>query len=95
MIAKITVILFALVCLMQGILLVLIPWVNLGFGEWGDNYLLALAVEKTGLPMLKQTVGSSWIRGAITGLGVFNIVIAFWEIANFRKSVEMLEQRDS
>ncbi len=94
MVAKITVILFALVCLMQGVLLILIPWVNLGFGEWGDNYLLALTVEKTGLPIIKTAVASPWIRGAITGLGVFNIVIAVWEVANFRKSVEMLERRD-
>ncbi len=94
MIARITVVLFALVCLMQGILLILIPWVNLGFGDWGDNYLLALVVEKSGMPILRSTIGSAWFRGAITGLGVFNIVIAFWEIANFKKSVEMLEVRD-
>ena len=94
MISKVTVVLFALVCLMQGILLILIPWVNLGFGEWGDNYLLAMVVEKTGLPILKAVIGSAWLRGAITGLGVFNIVIAFWEIANFKQSVEMLEKVD-
>ncbi|MEZ5344405.1 MAG: hypothetical protein R2681_02515 [Pyrinomonadaceae bacterium] len=94
MVSKITVVLFALVCLMQGILLILIPWVNLGFGDWGDNYLLALVVEKTGLPFLKATIGSAWLRGAVTGLGVFNLVIAFWEIANFKKSVEMLERVD-
>ncbi len=95
MISKITVVLFSLVCLTQGILLILIPWVNLGFGDWGDNYLLAMAVEKTGFPILRTAIGSPWFRGAITGLGIFNIIIAFWEIANFRKSVEMLEKQDN
>ena len=92
MVAKLTVLLFALVCLMQGVLLILIPWVNLGLGDWGDNYLLAFVVEKTGLPILKATVASAWVRGAITGLGIFNIVVALWEVVNFRKSVEMLEK---
>ena len=70
----------------------LVPWVNPpGLGDWGDNYLLALLVETTGLPVIKTVIASSWFRGAITGLGVFNILLAFWEIANFRRSVEMLE----
>ncbi len=92
MLTKITVVLFAFVLLMLGILLILVPWVNPpGIVDWGDNYLLALVVEKTGLPLLKTIIASAWVRGAVTGLGVFNILLAVWEIANFRKSVEMLE----
>ncbi|MFV0387303.1 MAG: hypothetical protein ACK5NT_09040 [Pyrinomonadaceae bacterium] len=94
MVAKLTVLMFALVCLLIGVLLVLMPWVNIGYGDWGDNYLLALAVEKTGLPVIHETVTSPWIRGAISGLGVFNIFVAFWEIINFKKSVAMLEGGD-
>ncbi len=91
MITKITVVLFAMVCLLLGVLLILVPWVDLRVGDWSDNYLLALAVETTGLPILKTIVSSAWVRGAVTGLGIFNIVIAFWEIANFRQSVEILD----
>jgi len=92
MLTKITVVLFAFVLLMLGILLILVPWVNPpGIGDWGDNYLLSLVVEKTGMPLIKTIVASAWVRGAVSGLGVFNILLAFWEIANFRKSVEMLE----
>ncbi len=94
MITKITVILFALVCLLLGILLILIPWVDLRVGDWSNNYLLALAVETTGMPILKSIVSSAWVRGAVTGLGVFNIIIAFWEIANFRESVDSLDGKD-
>lgn len=92
MLTKITVVLFAFVLLLLGILLILVPWVNPpGVGDWGDNYLLSMVTETTGLPILKTVIASAWVRGAVTGLGVFNIVLAFWEIANFRKSVEMLE----
>ena len=96
MVAKLTVIFFILVCLQAGILLVLLPWVDLGIlGDWGDNYLLAFVAEKTGLPVLRSAVASGWFRGAITGLGILNLVIAFWEIAHFKKSVAMIEEKES
>ncbi len=92
MVAKLTVIFFIIVCLEAGIALTLLPWMSFGgLGDWGDNYLLALAVETTGLPVIKTAVASSWFRGAVTGLGVLNLFIAFWEIINFNKSVKMVE----
>lgn len=95
MVARLTVIFFIVLCLQAGITLTLIPWVSLGtIGDWGDNFLLAYLTQKTGLPVIREAVNSGWVRGAVTGLGILNIVIAFWEIANFRRSVEMLEGRD-
>ena len=95
MVARLTVIFFIILCLQAGITLTLIPWVSLGtIGDWGDNFLLAYVAQKTGLPVLSEAVNSGWVRGAVTGLGILNIIIAFWEIANFRRSVEMLEGKD-
>ena len=95
MVAKLTVILFIMVCLQVGILLTLLPWFNFGpVGDWGNNPLLALAVDKTGLPIIKTTVASAWFRGGVTGLGIFNLLIGFWEIANFNKSVKLLEGKE-
>ena len=95
MVARLTVIFFIIVCLEAGIALTLFPWISFGnIGDWGNNYLLALAAEKTGLPIIKTTVSSAWFRGAVTGLGILNIFIAFWEIANFSKSVKMMEGKD-
>lgn len=92
MVAKLTVIFFVLVCLMVGTLLILLPWTNLGIpGDWTDNYFLTWAVDRTGFEAIKTVVSSGWFRGAITGLGVFNLGLAFWEIANFDKSVAMLK----
>lgn len=95
MVERITVILFILLFFMAGVMLILLPWINIGaVGDWGDNYLLAVVSEKTGLPIIRQAIASGWVRGAITGLGVLNLFLAFWEIANFKRSVEMLSNKD-
>jgi len=92
MVAKLTVIFLIVLLLMTGIILTLIPWYNLGvFGDWSDNALLALVVQKTNLPILQRTITSGWIRGAVTGLGILNLFIAFWEMAHFKQSVKMFE----
>lgn len=95
MVAKLTVIFFIILCLLIGSYLILLPWVSLGIiGDWGDNFLLALVAEKANLPVLQKTVASGWVRGAVTGLGILNLIIAFWEMANFKQSVRMLEGKE-
>lgn len=95
MVAKLTVIFFIVLCLLIGSYLILLPWVSLGIiGDWGDNFLLAFVSEKANLPVLQKTVASGWVRGAVTGLGILNLVIAFWEMANFKQSVRMLESKE-
>ncbi len=90
MVEKLTVIFFITLCLLLGFYLILAPWDTL-FGNWSENYLLAVVSDKSGLPAIQRTVSSNWFRGAVTGLGVLNIVIAFWEAAHFEKSVRMLQ----
>ena len=92
MVARLVVILFVFLCLMMGFVLVLFPWFNFGgFGEWGDNFLLRMLVDATGLESIRTVVASTWFRGAVTGLGIFNIFLAFWEVANFEENVAALE----
>jgi hypothetical protein len=91
MVERLTVIFFIILCLLLGANLILLPWISFGMiGDWGDNYLLAFLTEKTGSPVIQQTVSSTWFRGAVSGLGVLNLIIAFWEILNFDRSVQML-----
>ena len=93
MVARLVVILFVFVCLMIGFVLVLFPWFSFGgFGEWGDNFLLTLLVEKTGYESIRTVVSSTWFRGGVTGLGIFNIFLAFWEVAHFDDNVAALEK---
>lgn len=96
MVSRLTVIFFIVLCLEAGIALTLLPWLSFGgLGDWGDNYLLAFVSEKAGMPILQKAVASGWTRGAVTGLGVLNLFIAFWELAHFNRSVGMLEGKDA
>ena len=95
MVAKLTVIFFIILCVLVGIFLILLPWIDFnGFGDWGDNYLLAFVAQKTGMPILQRTVASGWVRGAVTGLGILNLFLAFWEITHFKQGVQMLEESE-
>ena len=93
MVEKLTVIFFIILCLLLGFYLILSPWDTL-FGNWSENYLLAFVSDKAGLPGLQRTVSSNWFRGAITGLGVVNLLIAFWEVAHFKQSVALLHGQE-
>lgn len=90
MVERLTVIFFVLLCLLLGIYLILAPWDAL-FGPWGENYLLLYLTDKAGAPAVQRAVASTWFRGAVTGLGVMNLVIAFWELAHFKQSVKSLQ----
>lgn len=90
MVEKLTVIFFIILCMLLGFYLILSPWDTL-FGNWADNFLLVYISDVAGMPFIQKTVASTWFRGAITGLGVVNLLIAFWEMANFRQSVAMLQ----
>jgi len=92
MIEKLTVVFFILLCFLLGLSLTLFPWLDFnGLGDWGNNYLLAFVSEKAGLPVLRTAVASNWVRGAVTGLGILNLFIAFWEMAHFKENVEILK----
>ncbi|MBC7899962.1 MAG: hypothetical protein H7070_07890 [Saprospiraceae bacterium] len=90
MVEKLTVIFFIVLCLLLGFYLILSPWDTL-FGNWAENYLLVFVSDRIGIPTLQKTVASNWFRGAVTGLGVVNLSIAFWEAAHFNQSVAMLK----
>jgi hypothetical protein len=91
MVERLTVIFFIALCLLLGFYLIMAPWDAL-FGPWADNYLLVMVSNKSGLPFIQRAVASNWFRGGVTGLGVLNLGVAFWEIAHFTKSVQMLQR---
>jgi hypothetical protein len=95
MVERLTVVFFILLCFLLGMSLTLFPWLDFnGMGDWGDNYLLAFVSEHAGLPILKSAVSSNWVRGAVSGLGILNLFIAFWELAHFKENVAMLEAEE-
>jgi hypothetical protein len=93
--AKLSVIFYIILCFEIGLILTLLPWVPQGtlgiLSDWGNNYFLLYAAHKTGLYGLQSVVASGWVRGAVSGVGVLNIGIAFWEIFHFGQSVRALQ----
>jgi hypothetical protein len=90
MASRLTVIFYIVLCLEAGIFLTVLPWVG-GGSYWGDNYFLVLAARKIGAGGLQHAVASGWVRGAVTGLGLLNLSMAFWEIFHFREAVRRLQ----
>ncbi len=91
--AKLSVIFYIVLCLEIGIVLTLLPWIPhgfLGLSDWGNNYFLLYAARKTGFYGLQSVVASGWVRGAVTGLGILNLGMAFWEIFHFRQTLNAL-----
>jgi hypothetical protein len=90
MAARLTVAFYIILCLEAGIFLTVLPWVG-GGSYWGDNYFLVLAAQKIGAVGLQRAVASGWVRGAVTGLGLLNLAMAFWEIFHFNAAVRRLQ----
>jgi hypothetical protein len=93
--AKLSVIFYIILCFEIGIFLTLLPWIpqgTIGLSDWGNNYFLVYATRKTGWYSLQAVVASGWVRGAVTGVGLLNIGIAFWEIFHFRQTVRSLQE---
>ena len=92
--AKLSVIFYIILCLEIGIFLTLLPWIpqgTLGLSDWGNNYFLLYAARATGIQGIQTVVASGWVRGAVSGIGLLNLGIAFWEIFHFKKTVAALQ----
>ena len=93
--AKLSVIFYIILCLEIGLVLTLMPWIPqglFGLSDWGNNYFLLYAARKTGVYALQTVVASGWVRGAVSGIGVLNLGIAFWEMLHFKQTVSALQR---
>lgn len=96
--AKLSVIFYIILCFEIGIFLTVLPWWPQGMwglSDWGNNYFLLYAARKTGYQSLQTVVASGWVRGAVSGVGLLNLGIAFWEIFNFKQTVRALQAQTS
>jgi len=96
--AKLSVIFYIILCVEIGIFLTVLPWWPQGMWgirDWGNNYFLLYAASKTGIQGLQAVVASGWVRGAVSGVGLLNLGIAFWEIFNFNRTVTALQNQTS
>ncbi|HEY1273238.1 MAG TPA: hypothetical protein VGF08_14685 [Terriglobales bacterium] len=72
---RFTMLFFVFFCASLGVVLVVFPWKD----EWARNSLLF------GYPRLQAVVGSGFVRGLCSGLGVLDIWIGFWEAVHYHE----------
>ena len=92
--ARLSVIFYIILCMEIGIVLTVLPWIPQGFlglSDWGNNYFLLYAARKSGFYGLQSVIASGWIRGAVTGVGILNLGMAFWEIFHFKQTLHALQ----
>ncbi|MDA2927624.1 hypothetical protein MYX78_10425 [Acidobacteria bacterium AH-259-G07] len=75
MINKILFVIYILYCFEVGIFLVIFPWMRL----WEQNLLLEYS------PYLRFVFLNNFFRGAVSGLGLANLMLGVWEIAHFQQ----------
>jgi hypothetical protein len=84
--AKITVIVYILICFEVGILLLILPWTQ----YWEENVFLFFITGKLRAEWIETFLTSGYMRGAVTGLGVLNILAGMRDIFKFKESVKAL-----
>ena len=72
---RVGVLLFVFLCATLGVMLMILPWRP----EWSDNPLLVP------YPAIRDAVSSGFVRGIVTGLGLLNVWIGFWEALRYRE----------
>jgi hypothetical protein len=94
--ARLSVIFYIILCFEIGLVLTVVPWWPQGMwgvSDWGNNFFLLYAAQKTGIQGLQTVVASGWVRGAVSGIGLLNLGIAVWEIFNFKQTVAALQHQ--
>lgn len=72
---KFSAVLFCVFCFELGLFLLIYPWT----GPWNFNYFVIAR------PEWREFLLSQQFRGAVSGLGVLNIFIAFGEVFRLRR----------
>jgi len=68
-------VIYVLYCLEVGIFLLVYPWMRL----WDQNFLLQYS------SYLRVVLLNDFVRGAVSGLGIANLILGAWEVAHFQR----------
>lgn len=72
---KVLFIIYVLYCFEVGVFLVVFPWMLL----WDQNRLLDYSIY------LRLLFLNNFFRGAVSGLGMANLLLGAWEIGHFQR----------
>ncbi len=75
MVNKALFVIYVLYCLEVGIFLLVYPWMRL----WDQNFLLQYS------SYLRVLLLNDFVRGAVSGLGIANLILGAWEVAHFQR----------
>lgn len=89
--AKISVIVYILICLEVGVLLAYLPWSPF----WYENFFLSFLVHKLHASWIVPILHSGYVKGAISALGFVNILAGLRDIFKFRESVHQLSDLEN
>src|SRR5213075_1005000 len=84
--AKITVVVYILISFEIGILLMIIPWKP----YWDDNFFLYFITGKLHAAWMATFLKHKLVRGAVSGIGVLNILAGLYDIVKFSESARKL-----
>ena len=73
---------FILFCFEIGVFLVFVPWSAL----WENNFLLGY------VPLLRGVILNNFFRGAVSGLGVIDVLIGLTELTYFVRSFKVMDR---
>lgn len=88
--AKISVVVYILICLEVGVLLAYLPWSPF----WYENFFLSFVVNKLHANWIVPVLQSGYMKGAVTALGAVNILAGLRDIFKFRESVSQLSEME-
>lgn len=67
---------YVLYCFEVGLFLIVFPWMSL----WDDNPLLSYVTS------IRPLLLSNYFRGAVSGMGMANIVLGCWEVFHSQRA---------
>jgi hypothetical protein len=73
--------LFVIFCFELGVFLLVFPWLKI----WENSYFSSLSFTLMGVDW-ERIWDSPWFRGAVSGLGLMNVLISFAEVLRLRSS---------
>ena len=88
--AKVTVIVYILICFEVGVLLAILPWTS----YWDDNFFLIFLTGRLHSTSLAAFLQSGYVRVSVTVLGLLNFFAGLRDIIKFRESVYALASLD-
>jgi hypothetical protein len=84
MLRKLTFYFYVFYCFEVGIFLLVVPWWLPQI--WEQNYFFVL------LPQLKELFANGFFRGAVSGMGLLNLLLGIGEIIQYEKDKQLAQQ---